>query len=432
MEIGLTFFFLFVVVYALFASPLNRWLISMPIFFVVAGALLGDAIPQFSTNLPGARLFTEITLALLLFADASTLSYRKVTEDRQLPNRLLLFGLLLSIAIGGVVAFTLFPEKGIWFALLLASVLAPTDAALGLPIFNNPKVPVRIRRALNVESGLNDGIATPFVMLFLALALARPGESVDPFLMPAITEIGIAVIVAIVVGVIGGKLFALSEKRKWSSLSTQEMGALGLALAAYAGSIALGGNGFIAAFIAGLLFGRMNQHAESIVEFTEISGTTLSIFVWAMFGATVVSPLLRGFDTRALLFAILSLTLVRMLSVGIAMIGTGLRRDTVALMGWFGPRGLASVVFTLITLETFQGMSQSTEALIAAASWTILLSVVLHGVSAQPLANWYARRLESAPEDIPEMWDEPEVVLRRSHPVNSMKRSSINNASQAE
>lgn len=432
MELGLTFFFLSVIIYVLFATPLNRWLISMPIFFVVAGSLLGDAIPQFSTNLPGARFFTEITLALLLFADASTLSYRQVAEDRQLPNRLLLLSLPLSIVIGGLLALMLFPEKNIWFAFLLASILAPTDAALGLPIFNNVKVPVRIRRALNVESGLNDGIATPFVMLFLALALAGPREPVDPFLRPALMEISIAVIVAIVVGVLGGKLFTLAENRKWSPLSSLEMGALALALTAYTGSIALGGNGFIAAFGAGLLFGRTIQHAESIVQFTEISGTTLSVFVWAMFGASVVFPLLQGFDSRPILYALLSLTLIRMLSVAIALIGTGLRRDTVALMGWFGPRGLASVVFTLIAIETFQDAGQQADLLIAAASWTILLSVILHGVSAGPLANWYARRLKNAPEDIPEMWDAPEVVLRRSHHTDSMQRMSIKNASQAK
>jgi NhaP-type Na+/H+ or K+/H+ antiporter len=425
MDTGLTFFFLIVIVYALIVSPLNHWLISMPIFFVVAGAFLGDAFPHFSDNLPGTRLFTELTLALLLFADASTLSYRKVTEDRELPNRLLLIGLLFSIAIGGAVAFVFFPENGIWAALLLGAILAPTDAALGLPIFSNPKVPVRIRRALNVESGLNDGIATPFVMLFLALALAQPGQSAKAFLGSALMEIGIAVVVAIVVGLVGGKLFALAEKRKWSPLSSQEMGALALALVAYSGSIALGGNGFIAAFGAGLLFGGAIKHAESIVQFTEIGGNVLSTFVWAMFGATVAAPLIQNFDIRALGFAILALTLIRMLSVAIALIGTGLRFDTIALMGWFGPRGLASVVFTLITLESMQdaGITRGTGSILAAASWTILLSVVLHGISAQPLANWYARRLNRAPQDIPERWDAPEVTLRRSHHIPPAKTS---------
>jgi NhaP-type Na+/H+ or K+/H+ antiporter len=238
-------------------------------------------------------------------------------------------------------------------------------------------------------------------------------------------EIGIAVVVAIGVGLVGGKLFALAVKRKWSPLSSQEMGALALALVAYSGSIALGGNGFIAAFGAGLLFGGAIKHAESIVQFTEIGGNVLSTFVWAMFGATVAAPLIQDFDIRALGFAILALTLIRMLSVAIALIGTGLRFDTIALMGWFGPRGLASVVFTLITLESMQdaGITRGTGSILAAASWTILLSVVLHGISAQPLANWYARRLKSAPQDIPERWDAPEVTLRRSHHIPPAKTS---------
>jgi len=188
-------------------------------------------------------------------------------------------------------AFAFFPEEGIWFALLLASILTPTDAALGLPIFNNPKIPVRIRRTLNVESGLNDGIVTPFVTLFLTLALVEGNEPVEPFLLLAIAEIASALVVAVVVGLAGGKLFALAAERKWSPLATQQMGGMALALAAYSGSVALGGNGFIAAFVAGLLFARMaRNHAHELVEFTEISGTALSVFVWTMFGASIVAP----------------------------------------------------------------------------------------------------------------------------------------------
>ena len=414
MNADLTIFFLVIVIYALIAGRLDRWLITMPIFFVVAGALLGDLLPGFTPAIRGTTTLTEITLALLLFADATTISFTRFMHDNGLPERLLFVGLPASMLLGGLAAWALFPQEGVWFALLLAAILTPTDAALGLAIFNNEKVPTRVRRALNVESGLNDGMVTPFVALFLAMVVATDEGALEPFLRPALTEIGIAVVVAAVVGTLGGRLFDLAQTRKWTTPSIIQIGGLALALTAYFGSVSLGGNGFIAAFVAGLLFGRVvKQRAHHIVEFTETSGTLLSLLVWTLFGS-FVPQIIRDFEPRALLFALFALTLMRMPAVALALRGSGLRRDTVALMGWFGPRGLASVVFTLIALEEYERLGLHPNVLVAAAGWTVLLSVVLHGVSAQPLANWYARRLQSAPPDSPEFADASELTIRRS------------------
>ena len=245
--------------------------------------------------------------------------------------------------------------------------------------------------------------------------LAGAESTNEPFLRSALVELGLAVVVAIVVGLVGGKLFLLAKERGWSTPTALQIGGMALALTAYLSSVAAGGNGFIAAFVGGLLFGHMARHsAHDMVEFTEVTGTLLSLFVWTSFGVSVVPGLLRSFDLRPLLFAVLALTLMRMLPVSIAMIGSGLRKDTVALMGWFGPRGLASVVFTLMAAEAYHHADLHPDTLIAAAGWTILLSVILHGVSAQPLAGWYARRLESAPPDIPEFLDVSEVTIRGS------------------
>ncbi|MCB9161571.1 MAG: cation:proton antiporter [Caldilineaceae bacterium] len=414
MNADLTIFFLVIVIYALIAGRLDRWLITMPIFFVVAGALLGDLLPGFTPAIRGTTTLTEITLALLLFADATTISFTRFMHDNGLPERLLFVGLPASMLLGGLAAWALFPQEGVWFALLLAAILTPTDAALGLAIFNNEKVPTRVRRALNVESGLNDGMVTPFVALFLAMVVATDEGALEPFLRPALAEIGIAVVVAAVVGTLGGRLFDLAQTRKWTTPSIIQIGGLALALTAYFGSVSLGGNGFIAAFVAGLLFGRVvKQRAHHIVEFTETSGTLLSLLVWTLFGS-FVPQIIRDFEPRALLFALFALTLMRMPAVALALRGSGLRRDTVALMGWFGPRGLASVVFTLIALEEYERLGLHPNVLVAAAGWTVLLSVVLHGVSAQPLANWYARRLQSAPPDSPEFADASELTIRRS------------------
>jgi NhaP-type Na+/H+ or K+/H+ antiporter len=392
-----------IVLYAALALRLGRWSITMPMVFVGIGFILGPGganLLPVSPKTEPVKVLTELTLALLLFADASTLSLEQVRDDAALPARLLTIGLLLTIAAGAVAALVLLPHENVAFACLLGAILAPTDAALGLPIFNNPRMPVRIRRALNIESGLNDGMVTPFVLLFLAFAAATEGQAPSHWLSGALMEIVLAVAAGTAVGLAGGWLLSQTARRRWTSGAAEQLAILGLALASYFGSLAIGGNGFIAAFAGGMVFraGVRNRFVEP-TEFTETFGTLLSLLVWALFGAVLVGQL-GSYATpwRPIGFAVLSLTVVRMAPVALALRGVGLRRDTVALMGWFGPRGLASVVFTLIALEQLQAAGQAVDTLLAAATWTILLSVIAHGLSATPLSRWYARRLKAAVE----------------------------------
>lgn len=416
MSTGLAIFCGLVVVYGALALWLGRLSISMPIIFVIVGALMGS---RGLVTAKEAELLTEMTLALLLFADASNLAFRQVRNDPGPPARLLLIGMPLIVALGGLVAYGLFPGEGPGFALLLAAILAPTDAALGLPIFNNPVVPVRVRRALNVESGLNDGIATPLVALFTAMTLAHGTQKAGGWLLSALGEIGIGVGAGIAAGLLGGWLFAAAVRRSWTSATGEQIGNLALALCAFWAAKALGGNGFIAAFVGGLLFGHATRDRLHIAtEFTETGGTVLSLFVWAAFGANLVPPLLQAFTPLPLFYALLSLTAIRMIAVAISMIGAGLRLDTILITGWFGPRGLASVVFALMAYEAFQEAGRGSDLLADTATWTILLSVVLHGISAVPLANWYARRLETADPSAPEMVVVPELGIWRRDPLS--------------
>jgi len=415
---GLAILAVLIVLYAALAVKLGRWSITMPMVFLVIGFLFSPAclnLLPISPRAESVKVLTEVTLALLLFADAATLKLGDVREDAALPGRLLTIGLLLTILCGAAVAWFILPEEGLAFACMLGAILAPTDAALGLPIFNNPRVPVRIRRALNIESGLNDGIVTPFVLLFLAFAVATEGQAPAHWLSHALVEIGLAVLAGSAAGVIGGWLLTRTARRGWTAGGLEQLAILGLALAAYLGSLAIGGNGFIAAFVGGIVFraATRDQLVEP-TEFTETLGSFLSLLVWSLFGSILVSHVvLYGVAWRPILYAVLSLTAIRMLPVALALRGTGLRRDTVALMGWFGPRGLASVVFTLIAFEKFQEAGRSVDALILAATWTILLSVFGHGISATPLSILYARRLEAAPEPPVELADMPEPRRRR-------------------
>lgn len=417
---GLATFFGLVVIYGAVSVWLGRFSITMPIVFVIFGALVG---PSGFVTVQSAELLVEMTLALLLFADASTLAFHEVRDDPGPPARLLLIALPLIVALGGLVAYGLFPREGIGAALLLAVILAPTDAALGLPIFNNPRVPLRIRRALNVESGLNDGIATPLVALFIAMVIAAESHQAGgSWLLSSLGEIGIGVAAGIAAGLLGGWLFAAATKRGWTAVTGEQIGNLALAMGAFWTAKALGGNGFVAAFVGGILFGHATrEHLHVATEFTETVGTLLSLFVWVAFGANLVPPLLQTFSPLSLLYALLSLTVIRMVPVAISMLGAHLRPDTTVLMGWFGPRGLASVVFVLMAYEAFHEASRGADLLVGTATWTILLSVVLHGISAVPLADWYGRRLETADVASPELVEVRELGVRRWDPLGWVK-----------
>jgi sodium/hydrogen antiporter len=411
---GLTALAVVVVAYTLVASRLDRWWITGPMVFVAAGVILGpgglDVLPLSLTN-ETVLTITELTLALLLFSDASTVRLQEVEGDAGLPRRLLFVGLPLTVVVGALLAYLIFPEVGLAAAALIATILAPTDAALGLAVVTNKAVPVRIRRALNVESGLNDGIATPLVTLFIAVVAAEEGLGDTAWGLEALKQIGLAILAAVVVGYLGGKLLAFANERGWTSAVSDQIAILALALLAYQGAVTVGGNGFIAAFAGGILFGAATrQRLAEPVEFTETLGLSGSFLVWSLFGALFVGELLTGdLAAQPIIYALLSLTVIRMVPVAIALLGTQLRRSTVAFMGWFGPRGLASVVFTLLALEEIE---RGGAMLLQTVTWTILLSVVLHGISASPLAARYGASIAKAgkvPEKAPA--GEPQIRL---------------------
>ena len=405
------------VVYALLASRLDRLSITAPMVFVVAGLILG---PKAADLLPAAldgetgRVIVELTLAILLFADASTVRLRDAETDSTLPIRLLFIGLPLTIAAGTLLARVLFPHTPFASVALVATILAPTDASLGLAVFTNPAVPVRIRRALNLESGLNDGLATPFITLFVAMLVSEEHVGTRDWLVEASKEVALAILTGVVVGVIAGWLLRRAHRRGWTSHTSEEIAILALALLFYGGSVAVGGNGFVAAFVGGVAFANASRRELSgAVGFTETLGLFASFLVWALFGALLAGPVLSAHvEALPILYAVLSLTVVRMVPVALALTGTRLRRDTVAFMGWFGPRGLASVVFTLIAVDSLGTAGYATDPLVTIAVWTILLSVVAHGVSAGPLSKAYGRRLAGL-TGIPELAGAPEPRIRR-------------------
>jgi len=278
---------------------------------------------------------------------------------------------------------------GVWLALLVAAALAPTDAALGVPVVTNPAVPSRIRRLITVESGLNDGIATPVVMLAIAGAAAAEGLEDAPGLWAALAELAVGAVVGAVIGGAGGWLLRSARHRGWAAEDFVGVAVLALALAAYGGALTVQGNGFVAAFCGGLAFGAAaGRRGPSELVFLEQASGLVSLLVWLLFGAIAGPVLLDRVDGFTVLYAVLSLTLVRMVPVALAAIGAGLDRDTVLFVGWFGPRGLASLVFALLALEE---LGTGADQAVSVIGVTVLLSVVAHGLSAAPLAARYGR-----------------------------------------
>jgi len=385
--------------------------------FTLTGIVAGPEVLDLLSIHPSSetvKVLAEVTLALLLFADASTIDPRSAARDRGIDARLLLVGLPLTVGLGTLIAALLFGGEGWAWAALVAALLAPTDAALGMAVFTDRSVPVRVRRWLNVESGLNDGIATPLVTLFIALLASEEGFAGTHWLRHTAREIVVGVGVGILVGAAGGLLLMAARARRATTALSEQVAVVALAAAAYFGALWAEGNGFLAAFLGGLALaaatrGRMVERSE----LAESAGFVLTLAVWTVFGAVLAAPVLaRGFDLRVVGYAVLSLTVIRMIPVALSLAGVGLRRETVLFVGWFGPRGLASVVFALLAYDGLEA-SQPAGMIVRVATWTILLSIVAHGVSAVPLARRYGARIATSGPHAPELADAPEPRTRR-------------------
>jgi len=365
---------------------------------VVAGyGLIAALLARYRSTL-GA--LAEVTLALVLFSAASTINVRNLEDDARPVFRLLAVGLPLTIIAGTLLALGLFPGITIGLALLIAATLAPTDADLGQQVITDRAVPARIRRLLNVESGLNDGIAAPVVTIAIALATLDDLSGSQP-LLDAIEGLIVAAVVGLGIGAVGGWLLIHADAAGSTMGGARKLSVLALALGAYFIAVGLDGSGFIAAFFAGLGFGVGTKHkATTAIAFTEAQSILLSIIVWLMFGLIVLSDHVKSaLDPAVIIYALLALTALRMIPVALALAGEHFDRVSVAFVGWFGPRGLASIVFAILGLEAMEAAGVQTEPLGAVVAWTVLFSVVLHGFSARPLARWYGRYTERLPTD---------------------------------
>ncbi len=365
------------------------------ILFAGVGFLLGNEV--FDTMDAGIavgdiRLLAELTLALVLFSDASSLDARRLSHEAGFPSRLLGIGLPLTIIFGAGVALWLFPDLLFFEAIVLAVLLAPTDAALGQTVVSDKRLPSRVRQGLNVESGLNDGVCVP--LLFAAVAFAELEEAPTfegEIIVDLVKEIGIATVVGLVVALAVGFVVAASKRRGWLDEAWAQVVPLAAAAVAYTTTAELGGSGFIAAFVAGLVYGRRLGAATtaSTTRLMEEVGGVLSAVTFFVFGAILIGTGVKDLDLTTVVYAVLSLTAVRMVPVALSLIGSGADRPTMAFTGWFGPRGLATIVFMLTIIE--ESNLAGTDRIVQVATITVLFSVVAHGASAPWLTERYVR-----------------------------------------
>lgn len=382
------------------AGRLELFDVTGPIVFVVAGLVLCNGPSGFlevSVETIDVQSAAEITLVLLLFADASRVDPSDLRRRTGLPIRLLAVGLPLTVALGFGLATAVFSDLPWQLAVLLAAALAPTDAALSAAVVSDPGVEEDVRRSLNVESGLNDGIATPIVTTCIAAAATVVGSGVLPdaaagSATSALVDVLGAAAIGAAVGLAGGSLIVRARAAGWIAPGGRRVAVLMLAVLSFVISDQLDVNFFVAAFVAGLAFrGAVGSDDPEATELPELLGRVLSLGIWFVFGGALLVDGLRLVDWRIAVYAVLSLVAVRMAAVAIAMVGSGSDRRSTLFVGWFGPRGLATVVFGLLIVEELPAGDPGVQTVLATMVLTVLLSVVAHGVTGRPLAAVMAR-----------------------------------------
>ena len=385
-----------IALFSLFSGPIGRGSLTPPMAFVSLGLIfspVGFGWIDIEVDNRVIHVIAEITLILVLFTDAARISLKRLWSDHDVPMRLLFVGMPLTILAGVLAAMTVLPELLLIEALVLAVILAPTDAALGQVVVSSPRVPERIRQSLNVESGVNDGIALPALLFVISFAATHGSEHATNWVSFVAQQLVLGPLAGILIGWAGARAINAAIERGFLTHEFCNIYLLSLAFIAYLAANQIGGNGFIAAFAAGVVTGNTLKHVnEEIYEFAESEGQLLNLIIFFLFGVALLPQVWGHVSWDIVAYAILSLTLIRMVPVFLSLIGKHLRWETTIFLGWFGPRGLASILFVLLVLDHAHLAQES--LVFNTVIVTVALSVFLHGITALPGVNAYAAALK--------------------------------------
>lgn len=397
MYVELAILALFIFIYSLIAGRVERSVISGPMVFVVVGFLIGPSVLGWLKGTAASedlRTLADLTLALVLFNDAASTNFSVLKRQFWIPSRMLLLGLPGVIVLGFCLAVLMFSGLSIYEAAILATMLAATDAALGKAVITNKAVPARLREGLNVESGLNDGICVPILLFFIALSVGGAhGEHSTSVLMLVARELGVGIAVGLSLALVAAASLRWCLKRRWVSEIWMQVTVVGLAIASFSLATSLHGSGYIAAFTGGMLFGYLaKESTHKLIFASEGTGEALALVTWLLFGAMVIGPAFKLFSWEVVIYSVLSLTVVRMVPIFLSLAGLGESVSSKLFLGWFGPRGLASIVFAIMVINA--GVPNG-ELIALVVICTVLMSLVAHGISANPLASWLGKKESS-------------------------------------
>ncbi|NOR37799.1 MAG: sodium:proton antiporter [Woeseiaceae bacterium] len=391
----------YVFIYSIIAGRIERGFFSGPIVFVASGIIFGPLVLglfdlQITTR--ELRILADLTLALVLFVDAANADLSTLKRHIKIPSRMLLIGLPGVILLGFGFAVLLFDGLSLFEAAILATMLAATDAALGKAVITNKSVPIHVREGLNAESGLNDGLCVPVLFVFIALAegVNAHGSGMSLALTLVAEELGIGLLVGIGLSAIAAPLLKACWQRGWVTEVWVQVTIIALAIACFAVAQSMHGSGYIAAFTGGLLFGHLAKDStHKLVLAAEGDAETLAMLTWLVFGAAVVGQFADLITWQVIGYSVLSLTLIRVMPIFLSLVGSGEPVASRLFLGWFGPRGLASIVFAIIVINKDLPGGKLMAMVVAC---TVILSLVAHGITARPLANWLVRKVGTTAE----------------------------------
>ncbi len=386
---------------ALASGLVERAPLSFPIIFLGLGFLFGKGglgLIVLDAHSPALEAVALISLSLVLFLDAVNLQIDELRADWYVPVLTLGPGTLLVIVGVAGVAYLLIGTTPLQ-SLLLGAILASTDPAVLRDVIRDERIPRAVRRALSVEAGMNDIVVLPIVLILIALLNAE-GGSLRDWALFLFRILVLSPLVGLTVGGVGAYLMGKTDAYFKIRREYQALYGIGLVLAAFAAGQLVDGDGFLASFFAGLAITLFNVSlCDCFMEYGEVTAEMLMMLAFVLFGA-VLSGLLGTIPLLLpLALAIIALFLIRPLSLGVVLLRAKMSPLARAYIGWFGPRGLNSLLLALLAV---QAHVPGAEYLLAVTGVVVVVSVVAHGVSTTPLSAWYGRRVARAQQTFPE------------------------------